>query len=271
MPSCQYIGQHAFYRCYSLKEVYAPQCKTISSYAFLSDSLLSYADFPECTIIGPYAFSGCASNNGGLSYGNFPKCTSVADYAFYGCWQLSSMSFPKLTRIGAMAFYGITASNVTLPSCQSIGKSAFYDAAIDTVNLPVCTYMSEQAFLSCHNLKTVYLGSQVNIPAYGFNACYRLLSLYLLCSSVITLANINAFSYTPLVSDYTSYTSGVNGSIYVPASLYNDYIAATNWVTYSDRFVSLTDSELSNLQLQFTPSFSNVLPTPDPGIGTVDI
>ena len=180
------------------------------------------------------------------------------------------MNFDAATQIEASAFTGIVVSQVSLGSCLSIGQAAFYDTAIQELTLPVCAYIGQSAFLSCRNLNTVYLGSYVRIVNYAFRYCYKLLSLYLLGSSVATLVNISAFQSTP-ISNYTTSTSGVYGSIYVPASLYNDYISATNWVTYSDRFVSLTDSELSNLQLQFTPSFSNMLPTPDPGIGTVDI
>jgi len=57
-------------------------------------------------------------------------------------------------------------------------------------------------------------------------------------SSVCTLSNVNAFTSTP-ISNYTTSTGGVHGSIYVPASLYDTYIASTNWATYSARFVSV--------------------------------
>ena len=59
-----------------------------------------------------------------------------------------------------------------------------------------------------------------------------------------TLSNKNAFNNTPIsVSTYT----GDFGSIYVKASLFDAYKAATNWVTYSDRFVSLTDAQIEAL------------------------
>ena len=41
------------------------------------------------------------------------------------------------------------------------------------------------------------------------------------------------------ISNYTSSTGGVYGSIYVPASLYNDYVTDTNWSAYSARIVSV--------------------------------
>jgi hypothetical protein len=60
----------------------------------------------------------------------------------------------------------------------------------------------------------------------------------LLGSSVATLGNTNVFSSTP-ISNYTTSTGGVRGSIYVPSSLYNTYITANNWSAYAARFVSM--------------------------------
>ena len=48
----------------------------------------------------------------------------------------------------------------------------------------------------------------------------------------------STFTSTP-IAGYTTSTGGVYGSIFVPASLYDRYISATNWVTYSSRFVSV--------------------------------
>ena len=85
------------------------------------------------------------------------------------------------------------------------------------------------------------------IGSSAFNHCHNLLSLYLLGSSIPTLSNINAFGNTP-ISTYTTSTGGVYGSIFVPESLYSNYIAATRWSTYSARIVSLTDAQIVALQ-----------------------
>ena len=71
-----------------------------------------------------------------------------------------------------------------------------------------------------------------------FSKCYNLLSVYLNVSSVTALSNVNAFISTP-ISDYTTSTGGVYGSIFVPTSLYSSFISATNWATYSSRIVSM--------------------------------
>ena len=77
---------------------------------------------------------------------------------------------------------------------------------------------------------------------YCFMRCYNLLSLYLLGSSVVSVANINVFSSTPM-SNYTTSTGGVYGKIYVPSSLYNSYITAATWRTISARIVSVSQNK----------------------------
>jgi len=57
---------------------------------------------------------------------------------------------------------------------------------------------------------------------------------------VCTLSNINAFGSTP-ISNYTTSTGGVYGSIYVPASLVDSYKTATNWATYSNRITAIVE------------------------------
>ena len=81
------------------------------------------------------------------------------------------------------------------------------------------------------------------IDLNAFSYCSVLLSLYILGASIYSLKNINVFANTP-ISNMTTYTDGINGSIFVRESLYNSYITSTNWVTYSLRFVSLTDAQI---------------------------
>ena len=103
----------------------------------------------------------------------------------------------------------------------------------------------------CNALSTVTLNwtSATQISNRAFSQCYNLLSFYLLGPTVLPLQNINAFATTP-ISNYTTSTGGVYGSIYVPESLYSSYITATNWATYSARFVSMTDAEISAVKAQ---------------------
>ena len=80
----------------------------------------------------------------------------------------------------------------------------------------------------------------------AFKGCTHLISLYLLGSSVPELVTLFAFSSTPLY-DY-SVSAERWGSIYVRASLYNNFITANNWSYMSSHFVSLTDTQIAALE-----------------------
>ena len=149
---------------------------------------------------------------------NFPACTSIGSSAFYRCSNLTSISFPSCNYIGSYAFRGcISLTLVSFPNCTFIENYAFASCStLTSINFPNCTYVGNNAF----------------------DDCWNLLSVYLLGSSIPQLSDINAFQSTP-ISNYTTSTGGQYGSIFVPASLYNSYITATNWSVYSSRIVSV--------------------------------
>lgn len=186
----------------------------VRSYAFYQYDNLMMVSLPKVVDIQYNAFNNCLS----LSTINFPKVTTIDSCAFSSCKALVSTSFPAVTFIGSRAFQ----------TCTSLEK----------INFPLATSISASAFGYCYSLNTASFPTVEYIGNYTFYRCYDLLSLYLLGSSVPTLADKSAFYSTP-IAGYTTPTGGVYGSIYVPASLYSSYITATNWATYSSRFVSV--------------------------------
>ena len=144
--------------------------------------------------------------------------TLVLDYAFYMCRLLQSVNLPMASYIGGAAFY--------------------YCDSLQSVKSPKISYIDDNAFNACALLKSIDLPNVSYIKGGAFRGCYNLLSLYLGSTSVCSLGATNAFSSTP-IGGYTTSTGGIYGSIYVPASLYSDYINATNWTVFSSRFVSI--------------------------------
>ena len=72
----------------------------------------------------------------------------------------------------------------------------------------------------------------------AFTSCYNLISLNLTnVSSVPILSGTSVFNSTP-IGGYSA-SAGQFGSIYVPASLYNDFLVAENWSNVSSRIVSV--------------------------------
>ena len=196
----------------------------IGVYAFYTCRSLTTISFPQCTSIGMYAFQNCRD----LTTALFPICTTIGDYAFQLCSSLTTISFPQCTSIGMYAFQ----------SCRDLTTALF----------PVCVTISEKAFQTCSSLTTVSFPQCATIGNTAFRSCRRLLSFYILTSSVPTLTNINVFSSTP-ISNYTTSTGGVYGSIFVKASMLSTFQTAANWSTYSDRMVGLTDEQIAALSL----------------------
>lgn len=190
----------------------------------------------DMSVIGNTAFRSCPS----LHTASFQKVTTLSDYAFANCSQLTSLDFPSLVTVGNYAFNLCSKlSSVYLPNAMEISSSAFYSCSrLSYVELPNLKTLRAAAFIYCSNLTTAWLGLVSRIESSAFRYCYNLLSLYISASSVPTLVSTIAFASTP-ISTYTTSTGGVNGSIFVPASLYNSYLTATNWSIFSSRFVSV--------------------------------
>lgn len=195
-------------------------CLSIGELAFARHSSLNTANFPSCTVVDTDAFAYCSS----LTTVSLPVCTSVYSYAFFNCLSLKTASFPACVFIASAAFYG--------------------NRALTTVDLLVCSRIYSGAFATCYSLATVKLPACSYLSTQVFSSCSALMSVYLLASSVAALTSSYCFYNTPMVN--STYT-GTYGSIYVPASLLTAYQSATNWATFSSRFVGLTDEEIAAL------------------------
>lgn len=226
------IGNYAFANCASLTTVSFPNCTTIGSGAFSKCSRLTIASFQNCTTISSSAFYQCSN----LTSAPFPVCTNIGDYAFYFCSNLTTASFPNCTSIGTDAFLGcesLTAAN--FPACTTIGGYAFENCTnLTTVSFPVCTIIGSWAFGYCENLTSVSFPACTNISSYTFYSCSNLTNLTLANSSMCTLANSNAFSYTPIARG--------TGYIYVPYALVSSYKTATNWTYFANQISAISDS-----------------------------
>ena len=162
------------------------------------------------------AFQYCRS----LAAVSLPVCSYVGSYAFQYCRSLTAVSLPACTTVGSFAFYNcISLTTVSLPACTTVGGYAFQDcSALATVSLPVCTSVSGSAFQRCYSLVSLYLTSVSRVPTLG----------------------LSVFSSTP-IGGYSA-SAGQYGSVYVPASLYDQFLSATGWSSISARIVSV-DSE----------------------------
>lgn len=189
---------------------------SLKGYAFYEAYNLTSVDFPNCEEIGGYAF--CYS---GLQTANFPACTTIYEGAFESCTSLV---------------------NVNFPSCSHFIYTFPY-TSLETINLPACAYLAA-TFMGNENLTSVYLGSdsyegdEAIISVQTFAGCVNLTNLTLYYPFVATLDDFSAFAETPMLD---SSLTGEFGSIYVPASLVEDYKSADIWSEFADRITAIVE------------------------------
>lgn len=264
-PNVSNIGYGCFTGCTNLKSVSLPQTQVINGAAFYDCTQLKTSDIPWLqlsNIANTGAFRGCT---GLTSTIECPMCQSIGEQNFYGCNKVDTFSFMAATTIGSNACRDCTSlTTVYIPNAWTINTYAFHNCQyLTSLTLPHYSAMQSMICEQCYRLNTVTLNwsSATQISNRAFSKCYNLLSLYLLGPTVLPLQNVNAFTSTP-ISNYTTSTGGVQGSIFVPESLYSSYIAATNWSTYAARFVSMTSQEILSITGSWTQTLSATFSAP---------
>ena len=208
------MGGNAFHHCYGLK--------TVS----LSNTL---------PILGNYVFSNCYS----LERIVIPESTTMMlDYTFQGCYSLDELIMPNtLTRIGRNVFDNNNSLNKIKISntLTTLGQYAFqYCYNLQSITMPSTSKTIPNYFFSnCSGLSKIkFLGSLTSIGTYVFSNCYNVAIYdFTACTSVPTLANVNAFSN--IASDC---------KIVVPDSLYSTWTGASNWANYSSYIVKESEA-----------------------------
>ena len=142
----------------------------------------------------------------------------------------------SVTSIGASAFnYCYSLASIVIPSSvTSIGNYTFnYCYSLASIVIPSSvTSIGNYAFNYCYSLASIVIPSSVtSIGANAFNYCYGMAYYDFRASkSVPTLSNTNAFGSIP--SDC---------KIVVPDSLYDTWIAATNWSTHASKIIKASE------------------------------
>ena len=205
------IGSSAFRYCYSLASITIPDGVTsIGEYAFFDCSSLASITIPDgVTSIGNSAFQSCSS----LASITIPDgVTSIGNSAFQSCYPLASITIPDgVTSIGEYAFQSCSSlASITIPDgVTSIGIGTFRScSSLASITIPDgVTSIWINAFYNCYGMRY-----------YDFSAC----------TTIPTLVNTNAFTGIP--SDC---------QMLIPAALYDEWSAATNWATYAKYMVAV--------------------------------
>lgn len=207
------IGDSAFNSCYSLASIVIPEGVTsIGQEAFYNCySLLSVKIPNGVTSIGFAAFTACHS----LASAVIPSSvTSIGSNTFNSCYSLSSIVIPEnVTSIG----------DSTFASCYSLSSVVISNGVARFVG---------SAFYNCYSISSVVIPVSVtSIGNYSFSNCYGMTFYdFSQHTSIPTLGGTMVFSDNP--SDC---------KIVVPDTLYDSWIAATNWSSYASKIVKASE------------------------------
>lgn len=165
---------------------------------------------------------------------SIPNTVSIIEqYALYRCESLRVCAIPKsVTAISTYGLYGCNvmrylylSNNITslvgwaLQGCGAL-TSLVIPSAVTSLSAVLCS--------GCYSLsKVIVKGAITQIFGNTFNDCYSVkLYDFSNCTAVPALAS-NTFSNMP-----------IDCEIRVPASLLDEWKAATNWSTYADHIVA---------------------------------
>ena len=138
--------------------------------------------------------------------------TSIGSSAFSYCYSLASITIPDgVTSIGSSAF----------SSCSSLASITIPDGV---------TSIGNNAFSYCYSLASITIPESVkSIGSHAFQNCYGMRYYdFTALASVPALSNTNAFQGIP--SDC---------QMLIPAALYDEWSAATNWTAYASYMVAV--------------------------------
>ena len=252
LPNCTIMRSSVFAGCSNLEAISAPNLMGTMSYTFDGCIKLKSVYFPASGMagnpFGMYAFRSCYA----LESVNIPYLEIVGSYVFQYCSALSYVSLPNCSTLYVYAFANTGLPSIYLPECLIIGTGVFAsDYNLSLCSFPIVSKINTSAFLNCNSLSTVIIGTSFSASATGvyisgtaFGSCYNLLSLYILSGEY--QLSTTAFVNTPISNNTTS-TGGIHGSIFMPSSLYSIYYSKIYWSVYKDRMVSLTDAQIQNV------------------------
>ena len=175
------------------------------------------------TLSGEYYNDRIITLGYGAFYGNenlktlkLPSATRVEQYAMQGCTALEIIETPEANYLGTYCCRNCTSlSSVDFSSVASTGNYICYGCTnLESIELPVLTRIGANFFTDCTSLSKVILRKS---------------------NSITTLANINAFSNTPIENG--------TGYIYVADNLLSNYKSATNWSNYTSQIKPLSELE----------------------------
>ena len=163
--------------------------------------------------------------------------TTVGNYVFYNFTSLTYISMPNLTTIvGGNNFGGCSnLKRINIPnlktSVNNAGNNFKNCTSLEELIIPL--YNGTLAAAGCTSLKKYEVATPYNIPSGTFSNLTSLETLIMHCTKVVPLANVSAFTGTPIEAG--------TGYVYVPQEFVEGFKTATNWTTYANQIRAIED------------------------------
>lgn len=162
---------------------------------------------------------------------------------------IKTLDLPKLVEMQSNSISSNQfLESVNLPSliCGQGYQKGFglpYNYALKKLNIPKVKYFDKEGVCSARMLERLDLPSVIEINnvsyQHPFDTCRHLTVLILRVNQVVKLTNGDGlFTYCPINNGGDD---GLQGYIYVPKALLEDYKVATNWSVYADKFRAIED------------------------------
>lgn len=210
-PFITKVGEHFLSHCTSLASVYCPNLTDMDMFCCTANVMISITseNFPSLkSVYGP-----CFGSVSLISI-DLPNLESVGRHFLFSCESLRSVNLPKLTSVFHCFLQGCT--------------------SLTSINLPSLTTAADYFLADCTSLTSVDLPSLTSIDCEcPFNGCTNLKSIYLRSNTMCEVTDINAGLDSP-ISGFPSQTT-----IYVPASLIDQYKASDGWQNCVSQFKTL--------------------------------
>lgn len=234
-PICTKIGAKAFQECSLVSEVSVSSGAISMIYEGAFEGckqLLTVHGLSTTISVSSNAFSRCNK----LTLPSGTTVRYVSDFGFFGCSEVSEIKFPSyVTTIGNEAFADCTKLQIQ-DNTLTMGPSRIW--------LKPAVFLGFAAFSNCVALSrlsfTVTAGTfsfGVWFGGFQFAGCTAL-SLFVLGPKTIAFSVDSYWFYKTPITD-SSYL-GDFGSIYMPASKYESFMALSGWSYYQSRIVSYT-------------------------------
>ena len=226
MPELIIVGGSTFQSCSSLVSVSIPKIKVIGGNMFMNCSLLSSVDISTCVIINQQAFQN-TNITGRLDLAN---CISVSWQAFYNVKNITEISAPYLVSLGNNVFGGdaspyLNISVIDLPNVAYNGNGFYNVEGVTKINIPLYQSTWYAGFINMHDS-----GSAFTELSFG--------------NKVYTVP-----SWSTGFSTMLNGLASNNGTIYVDAAMYDKWVSANGWSSYSSYFSIEGDSTVPMLSL----------------------